>query len=484
MKKRIAFVSIFDLTTLFYEIAVRMESEGHEIYWITTNQAWTGWLLERGIARTRILELVYSPDDFLSAEEQDRLMPEIVETERSGEVTINQALQMDQFVMYKNKPDINDYMFLYYRDIKNFLVDNRIEQVFAEPTNSNEVITSMLCRQLNIPFLSIRDMRIPLQRIIFNEHHLQHRIVSGSSGRPTAPGREVIETFTRQKTTPSYFAQNSQAKAVDPKKVVTSVGNRLSRVRFAKTNLTHHDLSGRIKLALKRAVNGAYMRKVCKYDSFDEITGRVCYYGLHVQPEASIDVLGSYFSDQLKLIKDIRRALPFDTTLVVKEHPNFLGIKPISMFREIRRLPNVKLVHHDTSSFDIYQRASLVVTVSGTTAYEAGLLGIPAVVFSPMYFDGLSSVRCCADMTQLKATIDELLNGWERDFDADCRFMDKLMEQSYPGRWGNPLTNPDLFDEDNLVNLTRACLDVVDAKAPEITHWLERETRVTLHDPA
>lgn len=482
MKKHIAFVSIFDLTTMFYEIATRMAAEGHKVYWITTNQAWTAWLRDRGVAQERILELVYSPADFLPESTKHELLTEMVSTERAGDVTINQALQMDQFVMYKNKSDINDYMFLYYRDLKQFLQENGINQVFAEPTNCNEVLLSMLCRQLGIPFLSIRDMRIPLQRIIFNEHHLQHRIVSGAGVREHESGESVIRRFMTQKTTPSYFAQNSRASAVDPRKVVVSLGNRLSRARFAKTNLTHHDLSGRIRLALKRAINGFYMRHLCKYDRLSDISGRVCYYGLHVQPEASIDVLGSYFSDQFKLIRDIRRALPFDTTLVVKEHPNFLGIKPTSLFRAIRRLPNVKLVHHDTSSFDIYQRASLVVTVSGTTAYEAGLLGIPAVVFSPMYFDGLSSVRHCADISQLKGIVEELLSDFRRDWVADCRFMDQLMARSYPGRWGNPLTNPHLFETENLDILARACLDVLDAASPEVTRWLKRETRVALYD--
>ena len=266
--------------------------------------------------------------------------------------------------------------------------------------------------------------------------------------------------------------------------MVTSVGNRLSRSHLRKRGLTHHDLSGRVMLALKRVINGFYMRRICRYDLLDSTTGRICYYGLHVQPEASIDVLGSYFSDQLKLIKDIRRALPFDTTLVVKEHPNFLGIKPIAMFRQIRKIPNVKLVHHDTSSFDIYQRASLVVTVSGTTAYEAGLLGIPAIVFSPMYFEGLSSVRYCPDITQLQSIAGELLSGFERDFEADCRFMDELMAHSYPGRWGNPLTNPDLFEEENIENLVHGCLDVVGVAPREVAKWLERETSVGAYDRA
>jgi len=384
--------------------------------------------------------------------------------------------------MYTNKPDINRYMLLYYRDLKRFLTDNAITQVFAEPTNSNEVITSMLCRELGIPFLSARDMRIPTGRVIFNEGHLQHRIKSGRRRRSVVSGDDIITAFVKRKTTPTYFAQNSAAKPLDPKKLTQSVTNRLRRLRYRKTNLTHHDLRGRIMLALKRVANGLYMKHICRYDRLEDITGKVCYYGLHVQPEASIDVMGSYFSDQLKLIKDIRRALPFDTTLVVKEHPNFLGIKPLSMFREMRRLPNVKLVHHDVSSFDLYQRSSLVVTVSGTTAYEAGLLGIPAVVFSPMYFDGLSSVHYCDDISRLKSLAEELLNDFERDYEADCRFMEDLIAQSYPGKWGNPLTNPNIFEPQNIERLAEAFADVLPSERPNDNQtWTQRQRSVSLH---
>ena len=199
MSRNIAFVSIFDLTTVFYEIASRMERAGHKIFWITTNAAWTDWLMSRGVDRTRILELVYDPAAFLPLESRERILREILETERVSGVTINQVLQMDQFVMNKNKPDINEYMMLYYRDIKGFLLNNRIANVFAEPTNSNEIVTSMLCRQYNIPFVSIRDMRIPLQRVIFNAGHLQESVVSGLSTRNCDRGRDVIERFVTRR---------------------------------------------------------------------------------------------------------------------------------------------------------------------------------------------------------------------------------------------------------------------------------------------
>jgi hypothetical protein len=462
MNKNIAFVSIFDLTQLFYEVAKRLADRGHNIYWITTNEYWTDWLMKRGVLRADILQLVYSPADFVDSEEKARLTQEIVRTEEVTDLNINQVLQMDQFVRYKNKPDINEYVLLYYRDIKRFLQDKKISLVFAEPTNTNEMVTYMICRELGIPFLAPRDMRYPLNRLIFNEGYLQSRIISNGNNGHTVSGRELLEQFEQRRTPPYYFAKNSRIKALDPRKLWRSTRNRLMMLRFSRRHLTHHDFSERVLTTTKRIVNGFYLRRLCRYDRLEEIPGRLAFYPLHVQPESSIDVLGSYFSDQLKLIKDIRRALPFDTTLVVKEHPNFLGLKSIGFFRQLRRIPNVKLVRHDVSNFDIYKRVSIVFTVSGTPAYEAGMLGIPAVIFTRMYFDGLSAIHYCDDVTKLKPLVFHLLNGFKRDYEADSRFMEELFARSHEGHWTDPRFDPGVLEQDNLEKVTRAFVKVVE----------------------
>ena len=462
MKKNIAFVSIFDLTEVFYDIAARLAERGHNIFWITTNEYWTDWLVSQGVLRTNILELVYDKSDFVDEAEKTLLIQQIVQTEAATDLNINQVLQMDQFVRYKNKRDINEYVLLYYRYIKRFLSDKRVSLVFAEPTNTNEMITYMICRELSIPFLAPRDMRYPLYRVIFNEGYLQSEVISNCHKGESVSGRELLDQFLFRRTTPYYFAKNSQARALDPQKILRSLRNRISRIRYSRRNLTHHDLSERCQYLAKRVVNGFYLRHLCRYTDLGQIHGRVGFYPLHVQPESSIDVLGSYFSDQLKLIKDIRRALPFDVTLVVKEHPNFLGIKGIGFFRQVRRIPNVKLVRHNVSNFDIYKRSSIVFTVSGTPAYEAGMLGVPAVTFTRMYFDGLSSVRCCTDIAQLKPLVFERLNGFKRDYEADCRFMADLVGRSYEGLWTDPRFDPRVLDPTNIEKLTRAFVKVVE----------------------
>lgn len=457
MLKRIAFVSIFDITRLFFEIARGLGRDGHDIFWITTDRRWTGWLKDHGVNRGDILELVYTKPDFIDWRTKKGILRELIASEGRTELTANQVLMMDQFVKYKNKSDINEYVYLYYRDIKDFLIANRITHVIAEPTNINEMITYMLCRELGIEFIVPRPARYPHGRLLFMSSYRDSAYYPRLNPEKGISGERLIRDFIEGKPMPDYCVKHNKRRLLDFNKLVTSLQNRLRYGKILRQdNLTHHDLWGRIRLQLQGIGNALYMKFICRFDALEDINGRIAYFPLHVQPESSIDVMGSYFSDQLKLIKDIRRALPFDTTLVIKEHPNFLDMNKSGFFRELRRVPNVKLIRYDVSTFEVLQKAAIVFTVSGTSAYEAGLLGIPAITFCPMFFSGLSSVRTCPDISQLKDLVSELLDNVKRDYQADCKFMARLIGNSYPALWDNPLRSPQVLSNDNLRRLIQA----------------------------
>ena len=466
MGKSIVFLSIFDLTKVQYAITQGLSDRGHTIHWITTNELWTDWLVGKGVDRSAIQQLVYTESDFVSADEKSRLVSEIVAAENEADLTVNQSLMMDRFVMYKNKPDINEYMLLYYRDVKRLLLQVHADFVFAEPTTINELMTYLICRELGIPFLFPADMRFPQRRVLFYSGYGQGSAYASMppSGNDVERGRRLIQQFAENHSVPMNFKKLSGEQVVTARRAAASSVNRIKLLfRGSRKGLTHHDLAERLRTIVRRVVNGFYLRHVCCYDSLNNISGRIAFYPLHVQPEASIDVFGSFFNDQLKLIKDIRRALPFDVTLVVKEHPHFLGQRGPSFFRQLRRLPNVRLVRHSVSTFDIYARASLVLTVTGTAAYEAGLLGIPAITFAPMFFGGLSTVRCCSDVTKLKDLALEMLRGVPRNLEADCRFLDDLVGRSFEGYWTDPLSDPSVLEPENIRLLRRAFAQVVES---------------------
>jgi len=463
MKKKVVFSSIFDLTNVFYEVSRGLKDIGHDIYWITTDNRWTNWLLGKGVSNGDILRLIYDKSDFLASTIKESVIGEIVKSEENADLTINQILMMDQFIKYKNMPDIMEYIYLYYHDIKKFLIEKQATHFFAEPTNSNEIISYMICKELGIKFAVPRPTRYPLKRMFFTDsyrdykYHLRH-----DSDQGDVTGHELIKRCEETMPTPEYLAKFSKRSIIDYKKIMQSIRNRFIHKKvFRQKNLTHHDIGGRIKLQFNGIINAFFMKYIMKYEKLEDIHEKIAYFPMHVQPESSIDVMGSYFSEQLKLIKDIRRALPADTTLIIKEHPNFLDMNNYGFYQQMKRIPNVKFIKYDSSTFNVLQRTDIVFTVSGTTAYQAGLQGIPAITFSPMFFEGLSSVHSCTNICKLRALVYKLITNFTRDYEADCQFMEELMKNSYDAIWDSAVRSPHVLEPENVKKLQNAFLNVI-----------------------
>ena len=129
-------------------------------------------------------------------------------------------------------------------------------------------------------------------------------------------------------------------------------------------------------------IRGARRRRNEKqYDiaDVDMLPPHFIYFPLQYTPESSINTPAPYFVDQFRVIDALRFAMPNDCTLVVKEHPACLEMRPRSFMRRLRSLPGVKVAKATISSNDLIKRTALTVTVTGTAAFEAFLLGRPAL---------------------------------------------------------------------------------------------------------
>lgn len=110
---------------------------------------------------------------------------------------------------------------------------------------------------------------------------------------------------------------------------------------------------------------------------------RFIYYPLQVTPEASINTPAPYYVDQMRAIDTLRLAMPPDCLLVVKEHWAGIGFRSFDFVRRLRSLPGLLMAKYTMNSRDLIQRASLTCAVTGTAAFEAFLLGRPALALGP-----------------------------------------------------------------------------------------------------
>jgi CDP-glycerol glycerophosphotransferase (TagB/SpsB family) len=106
------------------------------------------------------------------------------------------------------------------------------------------------------------------------------------------------------------------------------------------------------------------------------------FFGLHFQPESSIDVCAHFYSNQVRVVELMSRSIPPTHKLLVKLHKSASAHYSRSQLAEFAQLPGVQLVSPYANTRDMIQKASVVFSIQGTIGLEAALLGKPVVMFA------------------------------------------------------------------------------------------------------
>jgi hypothetical protein len=135
------------------------------------------------------------------------------------------------------------------------------------------------------------------------------------------------------------------------------------------------------------------------------IEGRYAFFGLHMQPESSIDVQAHFFSNQLQVIELMSRSLPPTHKLLVKLHKSDAPNYSATQLARLGSIPAVELVSPYADSFELIKHADLVFTIQGTIGLEAALLGKPLVLFGDSPTKVFPSASTIGKTTELPALV-------------------------------------------------------------------------------
>ena len=139
------------------------------------------------------------------------------------------------------------------------------------------------------------------------------------------------------------------------------------------------------------------------------------YMPLHLIPESSVFVKASFYVDELNLMEQISKSLPVGWKLYVKEHQAMLGERDVSFYKKAAELANVRVVqlnyYKDPKPW--ITKAQGVVTITGTAAYEAALMGKRSIVFGDVPFsmiEGITRIRSFEDLPEAIRAFGEVDN--------------------------------------------------------------------------
>ena len=168
-------------------------------------------------------------------------------------------------------------------------------------------------------------------------------------------------------------------------------------------NLFIHNFKRKMKLSI---IN-RYYDKIESSDSY-------FLYPLHYHPEASTSVLAKEYTDELSVIENISKNLPFGKLLYVKDHMSAAGYSTMAFYKKVSSLPNVKLLHYSENTKELIQGSEAIITLTSTVGYEALLLHKKVFLFGEVFYSRHPNCQKIAGWSDLFG----LLNNTEIDIDT------------------------------------------------------------------
>jgi capsule polysaccharide export protein KpsC/LpsZ len=186
---------------------------------------------------------------------------------------------------------------------------------------------------------------------------------------------------------------------------------------------------------------------------------------LHYQPEMTSSPCGDIFVDQRLCIEVLAKHLPADYLIYVKEHPSqfyaqnegHTGRIP-QFYDDLLAYPQVRLLPLHCDPFLLFRNAKAVATVTGTSGWEAMMLGKPVIIFGLAWYEKYAGVLKIVD-EKSAAHITRFIENFEfdeRDLLAYLNAFGNISVRAYAQYGMKERMNQ---DEAECVSNLAACID-------------------------
>lgn len=143
------------------------------------------------------------------------------------------------------------------------------------------------------------------------------------------------------------------------------------------------ELLSHFYLQLKKQYRIRFMNKY--FDSIDN-SEKYYLYPQHFKPESSTSVLARHYCDDLSVIRNIAFNLPFGTMLYVKEHFVNFGRLSVDYYKELKKIPNVRLISFKENTKSLIFKSEGVITLTSTVGFEALMMNKLVYVFGNVFY--------------------------------------------------------------------------------------------------
>jgi hypothetical protein len=143
-----------------------------------------------------------------------------------------------------------------------------------------------------------------------------------------------------------------------------------------------------VKQRFSRYLNKKLIEKYySKIESIDD-KKTIFYFPLHYPIDSQLVFRGRPFLNQIDFALNIVNFLPYNSQLIVKEHPHARGAVYRKELKRLKTNNNIVVLHPWVNSYDVLDKSEHVIVINSTVALEALYKGKHVISFGKNYLKG------------------------------------------------------------------------------------------------
>ena len=187
-------------------------------------------------------------------------------------------------------------------------------------------------------------------------------------------------------------------------------------------------LTNLLSLRIKKKQRETFMDKRLLKDI--DLSKQFIYFAMSTDLERYVLIDSPFYTNQIEVIRHVAKSIPPDHLLYLKENPSNVtrDWRPISEYNELLKIPNVRLIHPTFSNTELLKNCSLVVSIAGSSGFEAAFFEKSSIVFGKVLYSKLPSVYKVENLDEFPKTIKLALNTKVNEKDLN-RYL-KILENT------------------------------------------------------
>ena len=368
---------------------------------------------------------------------------------------LNYVKSTDRFINYFKGHD-KHYAY-YWGKIGNILKEVKPDLIIGESTLFHELMTIAWCKKLRIPYIHPTSPGYPPGRFTIYGYDTKIPIWRNKENPSDSICEKLLHDITMNKVRPDYMRKYGALNTTNKFPAPGSLADKMSILKGYIAGEKYNTPNPLIKMSLQYTLKKRIQKWQKLVDSKNQqITGnKIILYPLQMQPEANIDVWGNEYRNQAELIQQIASSLPNNWILAVKINPKAKYELSDSLIRIIQNNKNVIALPIGLAMREIFKKLSLLITVTGTVAIEAVMLGVPVVSLGHTLaskYNGCVKISSPSEVTRIIKMVDNqeflLANENQR-----LNLIKDMYLYSFPGIVSDPCHMPNVLEHQNIENV-------------------------------